>query len=101
MFGFVVPGVVVVAVSPAVVADSRWAARREWAFNEHNSRPSGSGIAPMVDQICQPGVEHVIDEETSESTRADRNESGSGRNGEITRREGPPDGDPSRPVSDG
>jgi|GEM_PF-3025144 len=92
---------VTVAVSPAVVTNSRWAARRGRVFDEHNPRPSGSGIAPMVEQICRPGVEHVIDEETPESTRADRNESGSGRDGETTRREGPPDGDPSRPVSDG
>ncbi|GMQ85861.1 MAG: hypothetical protein BMS9Abin07_1429 [Acidimicrobiia bacterium] len=54
----------------------RWAGERGWVYNKYNPRPRGSGIPGFVDQIYQPSVEHVIDEQTSESTRADQDESG-------------------------
>jgi len=40
----------------------------------HHPRPSGSGIPGFADEIYQPGVEHVIEEEISAATRADDNE---------------------------
>jgi len=76
MLGFVVLGVLAVALVLVVVANSRWAAKRGWVFNKHNPRPSGSANLMLVDQIYQPGVEHVIEEQSSESIRADQDESG-------------------------
>ena len=37
-----------------------------------------------VDQIYTPGVEHVIEEETSEAIRADQQESGDKPNSDTT-----------------
>ena len=59
------------------VANSRWAAKRGWVYNKHNPRPSGSGIPPgAFDQIFQPSIEHVIEEQSSERIRGDQDESG-------------------------
>ena len=72
--------VVIAALGPVFglvfVANSRWAARRGWAYNKHNPRPSGSGIPTMLDESYQPSVEHLAGEQASEAMRADRNESG-------------------------
>ena len=76
MIGFVVLGVLAIALVVVIVANSRWAAKRGWVFNKHNPRLSGSANLVLLDQIYQPGVEHVIEEQSSESIRADQDESG-------------------------
>jgi len=54
----------------------RWAGKRGWVYNKHNPRPRGSGIPGFADQLYQPSIEHVIDEQSSASIRADQDESG-------------------------
>lgn len=80
MFGFIVLGIVVTTLLLVSVAHSQWAANKGWVFNKHNPRPSGYGVPMMLDGIYDPSVEHVIEEQTSESTRADQKESGAGPN---------------------
>jgi hypothetical protein len=72
VIGFIVLGVMATVLALALVANSRWAAKRGWVFNRHNPRPPGSGIPPLLDQIYQPSIEHMIEERTSQSTRADQ-----------------------------
>ncbi|GMQ97916.1 MAG: hypothetical protein BMS9Abin17_0419 [Acidimicrobiia bacterium] len=76
MIGFIVLGVIVTVLLLALVANSRWAANKGWVFNKHNPRPSGHGIPMMLDEIYNPSVEHTIEEQASESVRADQKESG-------------------------
>jgi hypothetical protein len=76
MFGFLFIGVLVLAVVLVVVMNSRWAGRRGWVYNKHNPRPPGVGMPKVLDEIYQPSVEHVIEHEASERTKADRSESG-------------------------
>ena len=76
MFGFVFIGVLVLAVVFVVLMNSRWAGSRGWVYNKHNPRPPGAGMPKILDEIYQPSVEHVIEHEVSERTRADRSESG-------------------------
>ena len=76
MIGFIVMGVLTLVLVLAAISNSRWAAKRGWVYNKHNPRPTGSGMPMMLDQIYQPSIEHVIEERTSESIRADQNESG-------------------------
>ncbi|MBG7605949.1 MAG: hypothetical protein IZT58_15190 [Actinobacteria bacterium] len=76
MIGFIVLAVLVTVLVLVYVANSRWAAKRGWVFNKHNPRPTGTGAPMWLDQIYQPSIEHLIDEQTSESIRADQDESG-------------------------
>ena len=76
MFGFIFIGVLAVALILVAVSNSRWAGRKGWVYNKHNPRPPGVGMPKLLDEIYQPSVEHVIEQETSERTRADRSESG-------------------------
>lgn len=76
VIGFIVLGVLVAVVVLGFVANSRWAAKRGWVFNKHNPRPRGSATPMLLDQIYQPSIEHTIEEEASEATRADQDESG-------------------------
>ena len=76
MFGFIFIGVLVVALILVAVSNSRWAGRKGWVYNKHNPRPPGVGMPKILDEIYQPSVEHVIEQEASERTRADRSESG-------------------------
>ncbi len=69
-------GVLATVLVLGFLLDSRWAAKRGWVFNRHNPRPRGSGIPMLLDQIYQPSIEHMIEEQTSESIRADQDESG-------------------------
>ena len=52
-----------------------WANHKGWVYyrNEHRPPPRTLGL---LEEIYQPSIEHVIDEETSEQTRADQAESG-------------------------
>jgi hypothetical protein len=76
VFGFIFIGVLVVATIIAALSNSRWAGRRGWVYNKHNRRPRGVGMPKILDENYQPSVEHVIEQEASERTRADRSESG-------------------------
>ncbi len=76
MIGFIVLGVLTIILVLGFVVNSRWAAKKGWVFNKHNPRPSGSGIPMLLDQIYQPSIEHVTEEQTSEAIRADQDESG-------------------------
>lgn len=81
-FGFIVLAVVTVALVLAAIALSRWAGRRGWVYNKHNPRPAGSGAPMMLDELYQPSIEHVIEEQSSEAIRADQTESGDKPNSE-------------------
>lgn len=52
-----------------------WANRKGWVYyrNEHRPPPRTLGL---LEEIYQPSIEHVIEEETSEQTRADQAVSG-------------------------
>lgn len=77
MVGIFFLAVMAVGIGFGVFANSRWAADRGWTYNKHNPRPPGSGYAPgAFDEIFQPSIEHVIEEQTSEEIRADQDEAG-------------------------
>ncbi len=76
MFAFVVLGILAIVLVAAGIMNSRWAAKRAWVFNKHNPRPNGIGMPMMLDQIYQPSISHVIEEQTSEAIRAEQDESG-------------------------
>ena len=52
-----------------------WMARRGWVYyrSEDQPRPSSLGL---IEEIYQPSIEHVIDEEARERTVADQEASG-------------------------
>ncbi len=72
----VVLAAVLTLVGHGLYRASLWAGDRGWIYNKHNPRPRGSGTLGLLEQIYQPGIEHVIDERSSEQTRAERDESG-------------------------
>ncbi len=77
MLATVLIAAVVVGIVFGLFASSRWAGERGWFYNKHNPRPPGAGLRPgPFDEIYQPSVRHVIEEETSERIRADQDESG-------------------------
>ncbi|MCL1586790.1 MAG: hypothetical protein M3092_00095 [Actinomycetia bacterium] len=76
MFGFIAIGVLAVALSFVALSNSRLAGRKGWVYNKHNPRPPGAGMPKIFDEVYQPSVEHVIEHEASERTKADRSESG-------------------------
>ena len=76
MIALVVLVILASVLALGAIANSRWAAKRGWVFNKHNPRPTGSGVPMMLDEIYQPSISHVIEEQTSESIRADQIESG-------------------------
>ncbi len=82
MIGFIVLAVLVTVLSLVFVANTRWAANQGWVFNKHNPRPSGHGVPLMLDEIYNPSISHVIEEQASESVRADQKESGDTPNGD-------------------
>jgi len=76
VIGLIVLGVLATVFGLVFAANSRWAAGRGWVYNKYNPRPRGSGIPTTLDEIYQPSVEHVTEEQASEATRADQDESG-------------------------
>lgn len=77
MFACLALAVMVVAIAFGVLASTRWAGERGWVYNKHNPRPPGaSGTLGIFEEMFQPGIEHVIDERTSERVRSDQDESG-------------------------
>lgn len=52
-----------------------WFNRRGWVYYRNPEAPKGSSIG-LLEEIYQPSMAHVIDEETREATEADQSESG-------------------------
>ncbi|MDJ0924393.1 MAG: hypothetical protein QNJ77_07520 [Acidimicrobiia bacterium] len=76
---YLVLGLVILGIAFGVFANSRWAGERGWVYNKHNPRSSGVGLQPgAFDEIYQPSVRHIIEEQASELIRADQDESGDG-----------------------
>ncbi len=74
---YVVFGALILGIAFGVFASSRWAGERGWFYNKHNPRPPGVGLQPgAFDEIYQPSIRHVIDEEESQLMRADQDDSG-------------------------
>lgn len=57
---------------------TRWAGKKGWVYNKYNPRPPSSGSLGILESIYQPSIEYVIEERTSERTRAIQDESGDG-----------------------
>lgn len=77
MFAALVVGALAIGLAFGIFASSRWAGERGWFYNRHNPRPPGVGLQQGgFDEIYQPSVRHVIEEEASERIRADQDESG-------------------------
>ena len=74
---YVVVGALVLGIAFGLLASSRWAGERGWFYNKHNPRPPGVGLQPgAFDEIYQPSIRHVIDEQESERVRADQDDAG-------------------------
>ncbi len=56
-----------------------WANRRGWVYYRNPDAPKGSSIG-LLEEIYQPSIAHVIDEESRERTEADQSESGDPEN---------------------
>ena len=82
-----IPAVLIVS---AVNRISRWAGERGWVYNKHNPRRPGSGVGSLglFEEVFQPSVRHVIEEQSSERLRAEQDESGDGHHPGGTRLEG-------------
>jgi hypothetical protein len=52
-----------------------WAGRRGWIFYRDPGRPRPHTLG-LIEEIYQPSIEHVIDQEVTEATEADQAESG-------------------------
>ena len=52
-----------------------WANRRGYVYYRNPERPPPRTLG-LLEEIYQPSIEHVIEHETSEETRADQDESG-------------------------
>lgn len=57
---------------------SRWAGGRGWVYNKHNPRPPGGSTFRPFDEVFEPSIRHVIEEQSSEQLRAEADESGAG-----------------------
>ena len=72
--------VMVAAAGFGIFASSRWAGERGGVYSKHNPRPPGdTGTRGIFEEVFQPGMEHVIEERSSEEVRADQDDSGDGR----------------------
>lgn len=75
-FGTVIGIALVLTLVAAVSHFSlRWMARRGWVYYRSDDRPRPSSLG-LIEEIYQPSIEHVIDEEVRERTVADREASG-------------------------
>lgn len=52
-----------------------WAERRGWVYYRSTDRPRPRSLG-LFEEIYQPSVTHVIDQEVTEETEADQAESG-------------------------
>ena len=84
MIGYIVLGVLATVLLLVAVANSPWAAKRDWVCNKHNPRPTGSGTGQgSFGQIFQPSIEHVVEEQSSERIRSEQDKFGEGRQPEM------------------
>jgi len=69
---------VVVVLSLVLVAGHlvlTWAERRGWVYYRSTDRPRPRSLG-LFEEIYQPSVTHVIDQQVTEETEADQAESG-------------------------
>lgn len=52
-----------------------WANRKGWVYYRNNDRPPPHSLG-LVEEIYQPSIEHVIEQEVSDQTTRDQAESG-------------------------
>jgi hypothetical protein len=52
-----------------------WFDRRGWVYYRNPNAPKGSSIG-LLEEIYQPSMTHVIDEETRQASEADQPDSG-------------------------
>lgn len=52
-----------------------WANRKGWVYYRNEDRPTPHSLG-LLEEIYQPSIEHVIDEQVSEQTTAEQTESG-------------------------
>ena len=52
-----------------------WFDRRGWVYYRNPGAPKGRSLG-MLEEIYQPSISHVVDEESREATEADQSESG-------------------------
>jgi hypothetical protein len=70
---FVVAGIVVVLAVAAGVVHLllTWMERRGWIWYRTKDRPRPTSLG-LIEEIYQPSVEHVIEQQISEDTEADQ-----------------------------
>jgi hypothetical protein len=54
-----------------------WMSKRGWIWYRTKDRPRPSSLG-LIEEIYQPSVEHVMEEQAGEQARADQAESGDG-----------------------
>ena len=52
-----------------------WANRKGWVYYRNDERPPPHSLG-LLEEIYQPSIEHVIEQEISDQTEADQAESG-------------------------
>ncbi len=67
--------VVLVAVLVAGHLLLTWAERRGWVYYRSTDRPRPRSLG-LLEEIYQPSITHVIDQQVTEETKADQAESG-------------------------
>ena len=67
--------VVLVAVLVAGHLLLTWAERRGWVYYRSEERPRPRSLG-LLEEIYQPSITHVIDQQVTEETEADQAESG-------------------------
>lgn len=68
-------GVALAAAAAVVHLLLTWMAGRGWVYYRSSDRPRPSSLG-LIEEIYQPSMEHVIDEEARERTVADQEASG-------------------------
>ncbi len=73
----VVVGVVVVLVVVALIVHLflTWFEKKGWVYYRSANRPRPQSLG-LLEEIYQPSITHVIEQETTEETEADQPESG-------------------------
>lgn len=80
---FMVIGIATVLGSAAIAVHLilSWMARRGWVYYGTEDRPRPPSLG-LIEEIYQPSIEHVVDEQTREQTEADQDENGEGHDPE-------------------
>lgn len=75
---WVLPIIAIVSLLLVVVAGHlvlTWAERRGWVYYRSTDRPRPRSLG-LFEEIYQPSVSHVIEQQVTEETEADQTESG-------------------------